>query len=155
MIDLGKVINELKAAMTADDLDTDKEENLISKQSKGSKDFKKIHKIDKVEDRNGNKDDVFQATNVKTAQRPPHHGYNPEDDQDAYFPSQEDSIDGTKVRANIDKNALSGSVKEAAPPGKEKMVKAIKKKYAEDGYLSGQEKAIAYATAWKAYNKGK
>jgi hypothetical protein len=34
------------------------------------------------------------------------------------------------------------------------MVKHIKKGYAKDGKLSKKEKGIAYATAWKAHNKG-
>lgn len=43
---------------------------------------------------------------------------------------------------------------EKAPPGSkyERMVKHIKKGYAKGG-LTPQEKSIAYATAWKAYNK--
>ncbi len=45
---------------------------------------------------------------------------------------------------------------EVAPPGAkaERMVKHIKKGYAKDGKLSKKEKGIAYATAWKAHNKG-
>ncbi len=45
-------------------------------------------------------------------------------------------------------------VKEEAPPGKkyERMVKHIKKSYAKDGKLTKDEKAIAYATAWKHKN---
>jgi hypothetical protein len=48
------------------------------------------------------------------------------------------------------------SVAEVAPPGAkaERMVKHIKKGYAKDGRLSDKEKSIAYATAWKAHNKG-
>lgn len=46
-------------------------------------------------------------------------------------------------------------VNEKAPPGKEKMVKDIKKAYSKDGVLTDKEKAIAYATAWKAKNAGK
>jgi len=34
------------------------------------------------------------------------------------------------------------------------MVKHIKKSYSKDGNLSPKEKSIAYATAWKAHNKG-
>lgn len=47
-------------------------------------------------------------------------------------------------------------VDEKAPPGAkaERMVKHIKKGYAKDGKLTDKEKAIAYATAWKAHNKG-
>lgn len=46
---------------------------------------------------------------------------------------------------------------EKAPPGAkaERMVKHIKKGYAKDGKLTPKEKSIAYATAWKAHNKGK
>jgi hypothetical protein len=49
------------------------------------------------------------------------------------------------------------AVNEKAPPGAkyERMVKHIKDKYSEDGKLSAKEKAIAYATAWKAKNAGK
>jgi hypothetical protein len=48
-------------------------------------------------------------------------------------------------------------VNEKAPPGAkyERMVKHIKDKYSEDGTLTPKEKAIAYATAWKAKNSGK
>jgi ribosome-associated protein YbcJ (S4-like RNA binding protein) len=35
------------------------------------------------------------------------------------------------------------------------MVKNIKKGYAKDGKLTDKEKGIAYATTWKAHNKGK
>lgn len=46
---------------------------------------------------------------------------------------------------------------EKAPPGDkaERMVKHIKKGYAKDGKITPKEKSIAYATAWKAHNKGK
>ena len=43
---------------------------------------------------------------------------------------------------------------ESAPPTAkgERMVKHIKKGYADDGKLTDKEKSIAYATAWKAHN---
>ena len=46
---------------------------------------------------------------------------------------------------------------EDAPPGAkyERMVKHIKKSYKKDGKLTKDEKSIAYATAWKNYNKNK
>ena len=46
---------------------------------------------------------------------------------------------------------------EKAPPGAkaERMVKHIKKGYADDGKLTKKEKSIAYATAWKHHNKKK
>jgi hypothetical protein len=45
--------------------------------------------------------------------------------------------------------------KESAPPTAkgERMVKHIKKGYAQNGKLTDKEKSIAYATAWKAHNK--
>lgn len=48
-------------------------------------------------------------------------------------------------------------VSEVAPPGAkaERMIKHIKKGYAKDGKLTPKEKAIAYATAWKAHKAGK
>ena len=48
-------------------------------------------------------------------------------------------------------------VEEVAPPGAraERMVKHIKKSLSKDGHLSGKDKAIAYATTWKAHNAGK
>lgn len=49
------------------------------------------------------------------------------------------------------------SIEEKAPPGAkaERMVKHIKKGYADDGKLTKKEKSIAYATAWKQHNKEK
>jgi hypothetical protein len=46
---------------------------------------------------------------------------------------------------------------ESAPPGAkaERMVKHIKKGYANDGKVTDKEKSIAYATAWKQHNKDK
>ena len=48
-------------------------------------------------------------------------------------------------------------ISEKAPPGAkfERMVKHIKKGYAEKGGLTKNEKSIAYATAWKSKNKKK
>ena len=50
-----------------------------------------------------------------------------------------------------------GVTMEKAPPGAkaERMVKGIKKSLSKDGNLSGKDKAIAYATTWKAHNAGK
>ena len=47
--------------------------------------FKKKHVVQTVDDRNGNKDDVFKATNVKTLERgKERHGYNAGDDEQVY-----------------------------------------------------------------------
>jgi hypothetical protein len=50
-----------------------------------------------------------------------------------------------------------GITLEKAPPGAkaERMVKHIKKSLSKDGKLSDKDKAIAYATAWKAKKAGK
>lgn len=54
------------------------------------------------------------------------------------------------------KKANEETTDEVAPPGAkaERMVKGIKKSLSKDGHLSGKDKAIAYATTWKAHNKG-
>ena len=68
--------------------------------------------------------------------------------EEASNPAQQAAIAiAKKKKAGVD---------EAAPPGAkaERMVKHIKKGYAKDGKLSDKEKSIAYATAWKAHNKG-
>lgn len=82
-------------------------------------------------DANGNDDEVFKASKIKAIDRKQgRKGYNPGEDEKVY-----ESLE---------------SVDEVAPPGKEKMVKDIKKAYSKDGVLTAKEKAIAYATAWKA-----
>ena len=63
--------------------------------------------------------------------------------------------DGKRYRTQP--SALKMSVAEVAPPGAkaERMVKHIKKSLSKDGKLSDKDKAIAYATTWKAHNAGK
>lgn len=66
-------------------------------------------------------------------------------------------------KGNVTKHKLDDvaedieTVYEKAPPGAkaERMVKQIKAGYAKDGKLTDKEKSIAYATAWKAHNKGR
>ena len=64
------------------------------------------------------------------------------------------SLAGRAVAGAMNSN---DEVAEKAPPGAkaERMVKHIKKGYADDGKLTDREKAIAYATAWKAKKAGK
>jgi hypothetical protein len=64
--------------------------------------------------------------------------------------------DGNKTEPMKKAAKNAKQVDEVAPPGAkaERMVKHIKKGYAKDGKLSKREKGIAYATAWKARNKG-
>ena len=47
--------------------------------------FVKKHIVQKTEDKNGNKDDVFNATNIKAVDREKtHHGYNANSDEKVY-----------------------------------------------------------------------
>jgi hypothetical protein len=61
-----------------------------------------------------------------------------------------------ELRSQGDQKTNEQGVAEVAPPGAEaeRMVKHIKQGYARDGKLTGKEKAIAYATTWKAHNQG-
>ncbi len=73
------------------------------------------------------------------------------EDLEAEFKFLVHSNPAQRVRRN------EGSVGEEAPPTAkgERMVKHIKKGYADDGKLTDKEKSIAYATAWKQHNKEK
>jgi hypothetical protein len=64
---------------------------------------------------------------------------------------------GKKWTVSITGEPATESIEEKAPPGAkaERMVKHIKKGYADDGKLTKKEKGIAYATAWKQHNKEK
>jgi len=67
-----------------------------------------------------------------------------------------DSFQAHLAKTDPNHPMLDKKVAEVAPPGAkaERMVKHIKKGYAKDGALTKREKGIAYATAWKAHNKG-
>lgn len=52
--------------------------------SADEKRFADKHVIQKIADRNGNGDDVFNATNIKGVERSPKHGYNPGEDEKVY-----------------------------------------------------------------------
>lgn len=49
--------------------------------NKGEAEFIAKHVIQKIPDRNGNGDDVFKASKVKTYKRKPKHGYDPPEDK--------------------------------------------------------------------------
>jgi hypothetical protein len=65
-------------------------------------------------------------------------------------------LDAEKIKRQARDAKRQQGVAEVAPPGAEaeRMVKHIKQGYARDGKLTGKEKAIAYATTWKAHNQG-
>ena len=69
---------------------------------------------------------------------------------DNYIESLEDQFNDMVGGTDEDYNEFP----ESAPPTAkgERMVKHIKKGYADDGKLTDKEKSIAYATAWKAHN---
>jgi len=68
-----------------------------------------------------------------------------------------DYIISEKERGAEAETGEEGITLEKAPPGAkaERMVKGIKKSLSKDGHVSDKDKAIAYATTWKAHNQGK
>jgi len=63
--------------------------------------FKKKHVVQKTDDSNGNKDDVFKATNVKTLERAKErHGYDVDDDEKVYEGYRRD--DTSNLRSDPD-----------------------------------------------------
>ena len=66
-------------------------------------------------------------------------------------------IEGMMIAVDEYMQNQDQEVSEKAPPGAkaERMVKHIKKSLSKDGNLSGKDKAIAYATTWKAKKAGK
>jgi hypothetical protein len=65
---------------------------------------------------------------------------------------------GKKWQVHVTGEPATESIEtESAPPTAkgERMVKHIKKGYANDGKLTDKEKSIAYATSWKQHNKEK
>lgn len=78
--------------------------------------FKKKHVVQTVDDRNGNKDDVFKATNVKTLERAKErHGYNPDEDEQVYEEAEKPdrlaaiAAAAKKKNAQIGKTIVTGS----------------------------------------------
>ena len=78
--------------------------------------FKKKHVVQKTDDRNGNKDDVFKATNVKTLERAKErHGYNPDEDEQVYEEAEKPdrlaaiAAAAKKKNAQIGKTIVTGS----------------------------------------------
>lgn len=57
---------------------------LYTPRAKGEKRFADKHIVAKHKDRNGNGDDVFNATKIKTVDRSPEHGYNAGEDEKVY-----------------------------------------------------------------------
>lgn len=124
-----------RSAVTQNNMDKDAE-----------KEFWGMHNPPKViADRNGNGDDVFKGDDkdIKKSEKIPHIGNVPPEAKKTFA----NVILKRSKNAAVSEEALD----EKAPPGEEKMVKAIKKQYSKNG-LTNKEKAIAYATAWKYHN---
>lgn len=112
------------------------------------------HKIDVNKNNRVDAHDFKLLRSKKKEKKPEEHGVEAE---------REMASKGEKVYENMGSPcAIAKSMREednideVAPPSDkaERMVKHIKKGYSKDG-LTKKEKSIAYATAWKAYNKGK
>ena len=140
---------KLKEAAKPDFLDLDKDGDTDEPMKKAAKDAKKHEPAevdkdavakrkrlqalkDKQEDERAEKDDYDSKSSTRVVKGRAYGGSAQKDDED------KDELD------------------EVAPPGAkaERMVKGIKKSLSKDGHLSGKDKAIAYATTWKARNKG-
>ncbi len=81
--------------------------------SADEKRFADKHVIKKTADRNGNGDDVFNATNVKGVERSPKHGYNPGEDEKVY-----EAMDPDKQAKKAIDDILN---KHEEPPGEKGM----------------------------------
>ena len=114
--------------------------------------FKRKHVSVTTPDANKNGDDVFKGTNVKAVDRQPHHGYNPGQDEEVYEEVKKRTCKecGKKYTGKQCSCCMNEENKldEVAPPGKEKMVLALKKKF-------GKKSSAPFAIAWSKYNKKK
>ena len=82
--------------------------------SPDEKRFKDKHITAKTKDRNGNGDDVFQATNVKAVDRNKEgHGYNPGDDEKVYEATMTaaDKAKEKKLKSKYDKSGMKSAMK--------------------------------------------
>ncbi len=102
--------------------------------------FKKKHVVQKTDDRNGNKDDVFNATNVKSSERSKErHGYNVGDDEKVYegyeeirFDDPENnskSSDSSKPKRNRSKRIDDMMNKLGNEYGQKNLASKIKQRY--------------------------
>jgi hypothetical protein len=131
---------------------------------------------DKQEDERAEKDDDYKST-TRFVKGRAYGGAAQKDDEDkdevdesglqAYLGKKKYGKEGMKALQQAGREGASkekmamirakhDKMDEVAPPGAkaERMVKGIKKSLSKDGHLSGKDKAIAYATTWKAHNKG-
>ena len=117
--------------------------------------FVKKHIVQKTEDKNGNKDDVFNATNIKAVDREKtHHGYNANSDEKVYEAKEDKCSECGKVHegtctnesVEVDEESMTGAQmkkREEIVKGMKKGVSEFKKKYGPDW------KKVMYAKAMK------
>ena len=112
---------------------------------------KREHGVNEVASSTGG--EVTKVGNVTT-----HKGkkYGGEEEYPNHSGNTKDIMDRKSRHRIVDLGEPDDDLDEVAPPGAkaERMVKGIKKSLSKDGHLSNKDKAIAYATAWKAHNKG-
>ena len=137
-----------KEAAKPDFLDLDKDGDTDEPMKKAAKDAKE-HEPSKPDADAVAKRKRLQALKDKQEDERAERG---DDDKSSTRVVKGRAYGGSAQKDDEDKDELE----EKAPPGAkaERMVKHIKKGYAKDGKLTDKEKSIAYATAWKAHNKG-
>lgn len=119
-------------------IEPDSTTSLVPK-TKDEKRFMDKHVVQKVDDRNGNGDDVFRATNVKAYDRSAsNHGYNTKEDQAVY----EGSTMKTLSQILSEKTLTPAEKKK-----REEIAKGIEK--SNPGMAMGKKMAIATASAKK------
>ena len=139
---------KLKEAAKPDFLDLDKDGDTDEPMKSAAKDAKK-HEPAEVDKDAVAKRKRLQALKDKQEDERAEKG---DDDKSSSRFVKGRAYGGSAQKDAEDKDDLD----EVAPPGAkaERMVKGIKKSLSKDGHLSGKDKAIAYATTWKARNKG-
>lgn len=113
----------------------------------------KRKRLQAIKDRQEAGNDDYSSdtkSNVRTVKGTQYGGANQPDD-----PNEFEKGNFIQRKKSIDLGPID-DLDEVSPPGAkaERMVKHVKKGYADDGKLTKKEKGIAYATAWKAHNKG-
>lgn len=127
--------------------------------SKDEKRFVDKHVVAKTADANGNKDDVFKATNVKAVDRNQEgHGYNPGDDEAVY--EQAEIVEKTLTAAEKSKREEVAKAIERENPGIDKSKKmaiatATAKRVAEESEHDLIEGEIAHAQYQKYHSETK
>lgn len=118
--------------------------------TKDEKRFMDKHVVKKTEDRNGNGDDVFRATNVKPADRTDHrHGYNTGDDQKVYESKTLSSILGERHMTPAEmkkREEIAKGIEKSTPgmPMEKKMRIATAKAMGEETISESESSAAQY-----------